>query len=574
MKKTLEKGTWKLFPLFLICLLAMTVCPALAEFELPADTVCIETAAFLNDTSMTGVVQIPDTCTTIGSLAFAGTRIFGASLSPSVTEIGFGAFTDNPALTWIVIGNSQALPAERALDGIPIVIGPADSEWIHLLSEETYFCPLEALVEEDGFYYQILDSENAILLCPVDAANIDTDYFSPYTIRDVPLTGMTKYAFSGCSHLKRIWIEKYYTGVNEKALLSCPDARLLYSERYLYRVENNTLSLHHDVRAELQDGCMAAVGAVSTNGGSTVVTADGSISSYVVNDYYDHGGATGMDIYAAGAGSSVTAAVGNGIVAVSHSTNAEDVGNIDTAGVSVTVSGGGNADVTINGGIFADSIFDLNDDGYGWTAGLHLGVDEGTSHVRINGDVTANSYVYGVGLNLSMNSTGKASALVEVMGNVTGQSLGIRAQCADPAGIMEVVVDGTLSGTDVPVNLEEPMKENFRLTVWKAIHGKEGHIVSDLSEDESAALSNSEKAVQYIIRTGQTPFTLTGVEEYRGYLIAHEGDTVTARLPEGMEAESVWMDEAQTVQIQPDLSGAYTFTVPSGGGVVLSVKTK
>ena len=255
-------------------------------------------------------------------------------------------------------------------------------------------------MEEEGFYYQILDDSHAVLLCPVDPSKVAAELFTLETIGDVPLTGTTKYAFYGCTQLKTISVRSYYTDLHEEALLPCPQAKLIYEARYLHRVEDTSLSLEGDTKAELENACLAAVGGFSKNGPATFTT-NGLVSSQVTSDAYDHSGATGIEVYAEGPESSVSVTIGGGIRAVSRSTDCEKVGNVDTAGISVDVADGGKADISVSGGIFADSVFD-EEDGYGWTAGLHHGNSGGNVNIQINGDVTAKSHIYGVGLNVSM----------------------------------------------------------------------------------------------------------------------------------------------------------------------------
>lgn len=94
---------------------------------MPADTIQVEASAFLNDVSATGLLKVPDTRKSIGDRAFSGTRIYGAELPASVTEIGESVFSDNPSLVWVRIASSQLQAAEGALEGVPVVIGPKDS---------------------------------------------------------------------------------------------------------------------------------------------------------------------------------------------------------------------------------------------------------------------------------------------------------------------------------------------------------------------------------------------------------------------------------------------------------------
>ena len=159
-----------------------------------------------------------------------------------------------------------------------------------------------------------------------------------------------------------------------------------------------------------------------------------------------------------------------------------------------------------------------------------------------------------------------------------GESLGIRAQMDDPDGKMEIIVAGTLSGSASPVGLELSMTKNLLLTVWKVVPNDSDELVVD-SEADFTTLKEEENAIQYILRVApgqENLLSIEGAKTYKDYLVALEGDTVTLRLnlPEGTESAGVYMDEAQTEQVSADETGAYTFTVPMAGGVVLSVKTK
>lgn len=113
----------KCWPLALALLLVSLT--ALADVALPADMTVIEAEAFLNDTSLTGALDLPDSVTMIGARAFEGcTGLTGQLVIPQgVTTIGSHAFAGCTGLTGVVyIPSSVTSLADDAFAGTSLTI--------------------------------------------------------------------------------------------------------------------------------------------------------------------------------------------------------------------------------------------------------------------------------------------------------------------------------------------------------------------------------------------------------------------------------------------------------------------
>ena len=250
-------------------------------------------------------------------------------------------------------------------------------------------------------------------------------------------------------------------------------------------------------------------------------------------------------------------------------------GNADAGAVTAEVTDGGSAVICVSGDVTAAAKQETGQ-AYTWAAGVSVYGSDGRAEVTVNGNVQAESDVYGVGLNSRLSGETDTLSKIRVNGDVTGTSLGILAEQSNPSGRTEVIVDGTVRGRDAAILLSDH-PENALITVWKAEPNAKGRIIESMDEDmPDEAKLVFEKAIRYILRfrPGDERYLLTeGAEDYEGLLVAREGDAIilSLRYPAIYELEAVYADEGQSVPLEPDTVGRYRFTVPQGG-VEFSVK--
>ncbi len=347
-----------------------------------------------------------------------------------------------------------------------------------------------------------------------------------------------------------------------------------------YTADGETLEIAEDADAEGENCSVTAVFVNSQDGAVSTVNVGGSVTALGTADSVSHQTSAGMEIYTAGEGSEANVTVGEGITSVMKWTNPEEGDNINCGGLSITVEDGGSVMVTVeDGGIYAEATGEDPDGGlYTWAAGVHLYNTDGAAEITVNGDVTAESAVYGVGLNSHMYGE-EGSTLIEVNGDVYGTTRGIWAEQSNSGGTMEIVVNGTVSGEVDNVMVDGENRDLILLTVWKIEPDQNGNLICmpgpDEDPDNLIRAEEAEKALQYIIRVVPAAEEMIEAEaaEYRGYRVAREGEKVRIRVaaPAGSEIVSVFADEDQAITLERDADGSYILSVPRGGGVALSV---
>ena len=347
-----------------------------------------------------------------------------------------------------------------------------------------------------------------------------------------------------------------------------------------YRVAGGSLTISEDAVAEQENRDVTAVLVTGTGGEQSTVTVEGGITVRGACDSVSHGTATGLEVISNGSGSKAEATVAEGVISVMKWTNPGEGDNINCGGISITTEEG-SAEVTVgNGGIHAEATAaESEDSSYTWAAGVHLYNTDGTARVQIGGNVTAESTVYGVGLNSHLDGEKDASTLIRVEGDVYGTTRAIWAEMGNPGGTMELIVNGTVSGGIDNILVSGAHKERVLLTVWRIAPDADGALVRTLDDMENGIPSpEDEAALQYIIRVSAEDSTLveTEAEDYHGYPVAKAGETVRVRVsaPSGFRVAGVFADKEQTAALEQDADGSYILIVPRGGGVELSAVTE
>ena len=345
----------------------------------------------------------------------------------------------------------------------------------------------------------------------------------------------------------------------------------------IYDVNGETVEIQGDVCAEGHNRDITAITVTSGDGAKSSVTARGNVTATGTDESYSHAGSTGVEISSRGEGSDVNIVIGEGVSSVMKWTNPDEGDNIDCAGISIEVEDGGSVTLTVeNGGIYSEATSVEKDSSYTWSAGLHLYNTDGTADALVDGNVTAESTIYGVGLNSHLYGSEKALTVIVVNGDVYGSTRGIWAEHTNPNGTMEMVVNGQVSGGTDNILMNGSNSDGILLTVWKLEPDQDGILIRTENEmEESIRAEEAEKNLQYIIRlTARNNETIeTDAAEYRGYQVAREGDTVHIRIttPAGSEIMNVFGNAEKSLVLEQDTDGSYILVIPRGGGVDVSV---
>ena len=340
---------------------------------------------------------------------------------------------------------------------------------------------------------------------------------------------------------------------------------------------NNTSGTVPGVDVSAADRNVTGVLVNADQGEAIEVTVEGAVTVGAETTYNDHQACTAVSVNASGEGSGAAVTVDGNISAVNTWTD-NDPMNLDDSGLSAWAGDGGTVSVTVNGDVFSKAeILPDDDEGYTWSGGVGAYTSAGSVAVTVNGNVTAEADQYAVGLNVNNEIPG-GNVSVEVHGDVTAKSIGIRAINDSEESSAEIVVDGTLHASKNGISLEGNAAENVLLTVWKAEPNQNGVIVmtdGDLTAEEA---EQAEKNIRYILRTAESSAgqITADAAEYRGYRVAKEGETVALdiSIPNQYRIGSVYGQPGKKMELQADEAGNYYLVVPRGGEVELSVELK
>ena len=217
----------------------------------------------------------------------------------------------------------------------------------------------------------------------------------------------------------------------------------------------------------------------------------------------------------------------------------------EKADIDVTVSAG---DVTVNGDNGATGIIVYD---------YESNVEISTGDVSVNGGTDE-----GVGVEVTVE--GQSQVDIEVQGDVDAEGeggMGIRVQGTETEGGSEdsqvnVVVTGTVSGTDAAIQVSEDMAKNTDVTAWAVEENEDGALAQVIDADgevNEEASSLFERAIQYIVMVA---------EEFKNRLSVSTGHTVTVGKGDGEETyQTAAEGEEVTLQVKLDknqeLKGVY-----------------
>ena len=184
-------------------LLALAGC-ALADIDFPADLTVIEDAAFEGDTSLTGVLTLPGGLTSVGSRAFAGTRLDALIFPADCQQVGAGVLS-GPCAAYLYLKG-----AETTLSGAPgtaFVFAPAGSRAASLGLGNFY--PAECLTIVDGVYYAV--TNEALPLCAVNRTRLADTVTVPKLVDGKPVTSLDQLYFEGWDDVLEVRVPQYLT---------------------------------------------------------------------------------------------------------------------------------------------------------------------------------------------------------------------------------------------------------------------------------------------------------------------------------------------------------------------------
>ena len=196
-----------------------------ADFLFPNTLTRIESEAFMNDTSIRGLLTIPNRIEEIGDDAFSQTGLFAMEIPSGTVRLGSQIL--NSAAYVRLHGENTAL---TGLHGVKYLIAPKNSlARTYAENASILFISDEMLLEYDGFYYQQSD-EGLTLLSAKDADQIHGTIVIPGRIRDKRVTGISSFAFYGCSGLDRIHLPQILENHEnlQDALHDCPAAEVIF----------------------------------------------------------------------------------------------------------------------------------------------------------------------------------------------------------------------------------------------------------------------------------------------------------------------------------------------------------
>ncbi len=240
----------------------------------------------------------------------------------------------------------------------------------------------------------------------------------------------------------------------------------------------------------------------------------------------------------------------------------------------------------LTGNVEADS---ENHDGDVGITAVGISGYGGTIDATITGDVSSDGVAIAIDDETFNDDHVDLETKIDIKvldGDVQGDTYGLYLDHENENAEINVLVDGTLSGDKAAVVLSNKSTvDNLTITVWELKSDDPDNLISRRKYDSDTGDfvltkdTEAEKAIQYIIRIdpAQTDIiSASGTTEYEGYNVARQGDTVTMKLniPDGYEVEAAYGDTDQAVELLQGADGNYYLVVPSGGGVMLSVKLR
>ena len=342
------------------------------------------------------------------------------------------------------------------------------------------------------------------------------------------------------------------------------------------------------VKTENWDGTGISVHDVS--GGTTNLTISGEVSTTSENGY-----AKAIDAEASN-GSEVNIVVMKDVKQASNGTEwfpepailATSEGKDST--LTVIIGGDLNSDVSGNRFLFSDanalslraannSVTDVTVDGDVISSNSGVKISSGTSDFESKGKV-----VFSAGGDISAEENG---LVVDGKGTKwINNENGMEELTYGNAIDVDVLVEGTISGAQNAVLIDNLSAKNVSLTVWKIdMTGRDNAISYSVQASEKETVKAAENAasieenILYIVKVEKpeegATVSLEGTTESHGFETAREGETVSLKtsLDQGFRLVGAYngTDERTKAALLQDDNGDYYIVVPKGGGVYLTI---
>ena len=185
----------KFSAVLLLVSLLLSLIPAHASLTFPANLEIIEDGAFENDSSVSGIVALPEAVHSIGERAFAGTDVYALMLPAACSSIGSGILADAEA-AYIYMEEYVQLD-DATLSGTHYVFVENGME----TSPDEKYIPASSVLVIDNLCYSI--SEDGLYpLCPFDPEALSDEIIIPKYYSDLPVISLDKLVLPGCEDVR------------------------------------------------------------------------------------------------------------------------------------------------------------------------------------------------------------------------------------------------------------------------------------------------------------------------------------------------------------------------------------
>ncbi|MBE5766933.1 MAG: PKD domain-containing protein [Clostridiales bacterium] len=206
--------------MILALIMVINIAPAgLAEFMLPSSLKKIEAEAFDGNTLLTGTLTLPAGVTTIGDNAFRGSNLYALRLPAEVAEIDTLGLSGDQSIAYLYL--EGALTTAANVSGARYIFGPASSA----MNAHAAFISTDALIESNGFYYNIQNGQ-ATLLCAVEDVEIPVVVTIPAEVNGYPVTAIGPHAFWQLEQVTTIILSSNVTE-DQTAFSDVPHAEII-----------------------------------------------------------------------------------------------------------------------------------------------------------------------------------------------------------------------------------------------------------------------------------------------------------------------------------------------------------
>ena len=196
------------------------------------------------------------------------------------------------------------------------------------------------------------------------------------------------------------------------------------------------------------------------------------------------------------------------------------------------------------------------------------------------------------GLNVYVSNGADAEIVID--GNVIAEDGAGIYVSSDEYSLADIIVTGEVVASEYAVMLKRVNSpvftpDSFNIAVWKTTLA-DGKAVSvsgmtgEVKQSDEEASGQAEDALLYILKVMQPEgVTVTladadgnSLDERGNYPVAHAGDRifVKAEAEEGFEITDVLIGTEDRESLECGEGGVYSFVVPRGGGVLISVETE